>query len=70
MLYQNFHQNKTSVNILDSYQLQKLEDLIARYSLIIFIFLRSGKINEAKEIFLVMLKENMNNINNVKKIIF
>ena len=69
MLYQNFHQNKTSVNILDSYQLQKLEDLIARYSLIIFIFLRSGKINEAKEIFLVMLKENMNNINNVEKII-
>ena len=50
------------VELMDSYHLQKLEDLIARYSIIIFLFIRSGKINQAKEIFLVMLKENINNL--------
>ena len=72
MLYQKYYYNssKSSGNIMDSYQIQKLEDLIARYSLIIFIFLYCGKVNEAKEIFLVMLKENTKNINNIENLIY
>lgn len=72
MLYQKYYYNssKQSCNIMDSYQIQKLEDLIARYSLIIFLFLRCGKVNEAKEIFLVMLQENTNNINNIENLIY
>ena len=58
---------KCSVDFMDSYNIQKLQDLIARYSIIIFIFLKCGKFSEAKEIFLVMLKENMNTINNLEK---
>jgi pentatricopeptide repeat protein len=54
---------------MDSYQLQKLEDLIARYSIIIFIYLRCGRINEAKEIFLVMLKENIKNMIKVENLL-
>ena len=60
---------KSSENIMDSYQLQKLEDLIARYSIIIFIYLRCGRINEAKELFLVMLKENTKNIIKVENLL-
>ena len=72
MLYHKYYYNssKSSGNIMDSYQIQKLEDLIARYSLIIFIYLRCGKVNEAKEIFLVMLKENTKNINNIENLIY
>ena len=68
MIYNNRFQNKLkSSDLMDLYNLQKLQDLIARYSIIIYIFTRAGKINEAKEIFLVMLKENMHNINNIDK---
>ena len=72
MLYQKYYysSSKSSGNIMDSYQIQKLEDLIARYSLIIFLFLRCGKVNEAKEIFLVMLQENTKNINNIEHLIY
>ena len=59
--------NKRTGNIMDYYNLQKIEDLIARYSLIIFVFIKSRKIKEAKEIFLLMLKENINNLNNLEK---
>ena len=59
--------NKSSGDFMNSYYLQKLQDLIARYSIIIFIFIKCGKITEAKEIFLVMLKENMNTINNLEE---
>jgi len=65
-----YNSSKSSGNIMDSYQIQKLEDLIARYALIIFLFLRCGKVNEAKEIFLVMLKENSKNINNIENLIY
>ena len=64
------HNNmKSTWNIMDSYQMQKMEDLIAKYSLTIFIYLRCGRINEAKEIFLVMLKENINNIIKVENLL-
>ena len=70
ILYKDYHNNnKSSENIMDSYQIQKLEDLIARYSLIIFIYLRCGRINEAKEIFLVMLKENIKNMIKVENLL-
>ena len=67
--HKDHYNNKSSENIMDSYQMQKLEDLIARYSLIIFIYLRCGRINEAKEIFLVMLKENIQNIIKVENLL-
>ena len=68
MIYNRRFQNKLkSSDLMDFYTLQKLQDLIARYSIIIYIFTKSGKINEAKEMFLVMLKENMQNINNIEK---
>ena len=44
--------------IIDYYFAGKLEDLIARYSLIIFLFVRMKKYKEAKEIFFVLLKQN------------
>ena len=70
ILYKDqYNKNKSSENIMDSYQLQKLEDLIARYSIIIFIYLRCGRINEAKEIFLVMLKENIKNMIKVENLL-
>jgi hypothetical protein len=52
---------------MDHFHLQKTEDLIARYSLIIFIFLKCGKVKQAKEIFLLMLKENMDSLNYIEK---
>ena len=68
MIYNNRFQNKLkSSDLMDFYNLQKLQDLIARYSIIIYIFTKCDKINEAKEIFLVMLKENMKNINNIER---
>ena len=61
--HNNLYNNKSApIELMDSYHLQKLEDLIARYSLIIYLFIKCGKIKQAKEIFLVMLKENMNNL--------
>ena len=69
MFYKKIYQNnmKISGNLMDHYHLQKIEDLIARYSLIIFVFLKSGKIKQAKEIFLLMLKENKDILNNIEK---
>ena len=64
-----YNNNKSSENIMDSYQMQKLEDLIARYSLIIFIYLRCGRINEAKVIFLVMIKENIKNMIKIENLL-
>ena len=57
---------KTDKNIpflIDYYILKKLEDLIFRYSLIIFLFIKENNIIEAKKIFLLMLKENMRYFN-------
>ena len=69
IVYRNFYQNKikSSGNLMDYYYLQKIEDLISRYSIIIFIFIKCGRIKEAKEIFLLMLKENLNKLNNIEK---
>ena len=46
--------NKLNLNILIS--------LISRYSIIIYYLLRRKKLNEAKNLFLLMIKENMKNI--------
>ena len=68
IIYQNFHNKaKSSGDLMDYFHLQKLEDLIARYSLIIYIFIKSGKIQEAKKIFLIMITENINSMNNLEK---
>ena len=66
VLYNNRFQNKRkslAADLMDSFYLNKLEDLLARYSLVIYLFIKCGKIKEAKDIFLLMIKENMNNIN-------
>ena len=68
IIYQNFHNKaKSTGDLMDYFHLQKLEDLIARYSLIIYIFIKSGKIQEAKKIFLIMITENINSMNNLEK---
>ena len=69
MIYENHFPTRINVSgdLMDTYHSQKLYDLIARYSIIIFIFIKSGKINQAKEIFLLMIKENMSSINYIHK---
>ena len=65
---------RTSNNVpflIDYYIMKKLEDLIARYSLIIFLFIKIKNFIEAKKIFLLMIKENIKYFNYIeKKIIF
>ena len=53
-----------------NYQLQTLEDLITRYILIIYIFIRSSKYNDAKKLFLLVVKENYNMINSIENQIY
>ena len=68
MILQNYHnKTKSSGDLMDSYHLQKLEDLIARYSLIIFLYIKSGRIHQAKKLFLIMVKENIDSINDLDK---
>ena len=55
LLYQS---SRASGLVLDFYFIKKLESLIARFSLIIFIFIQNDKFDEARDIFLLMLKEN------------
>ena len=49
------------------YYVSKLEELISRYSLFIFIFIKANRQFEAKKLFLLMLKENINYINIIEK---
>ena len=49
--------------LIDYYINKKLEDLIARYSLIIFLYIKMKNYIEAKRIFLLMIKENMKYFN-------
>ena len=49
------------------YYINKLEELISRYSLFILIYIKGKKQLEAKEIFLLMIKENINYINIIEK---
>ena len=65
-------ENKKNIPFLiDFYIMKKLEDLIARYSLIIFLFIKEKNLKEAKKIFLLMIKENMKYFNYIeKKIIY
>ena len=59
--------NKNIPFLIDFYIMKKLEDLIARYSLIIFLFLKL----EAKKIFLLMIQENIRYFNYIEnKIIY
>ena len=53
-----------------AYEISKLENLIARYSIIIFFLVRHQQINIAKRIFLLMIKENITYINFFEKNIF
>ena len=55
LLYQS---SRASGLVLDFYFIKKLENLIARFSLIIFIFIQNDKFDQARDIFLLMLKEN------------
>ena len=55
LLYQSSRGSKL---VPDFYFIKKFEGLIARFSLIIFIFIQSERLNQAREIFLLMLKEN------------
>ena len=50
--------------------MKKIDNLIARYSLIIFILIKNKEKEEAKNIFLLMLKENLIYINYIEQNIF
>ena len=76
-LQKNFIMNENSLNENDSSsviredcQLQKLEDLITRYILIIHILIRCSKFNEARKLFLLAIKENFNYINKIENQIY
>ena len=56
--------------LIDYYIMKKLEDLIARYCLIIFLFIKSNSLIEAKKIFLLMIKENIRFFNYIENKIF
>ena len=58
--------NQSSGILKDNYQLQKLDDLISRYILIIHILIRCSKSCEAKKLFLLLVKENLTYINNTE----
>ena len=63
--------NKNIPFLIDFYIMKKLEDLIARYSLIIFLFLKLKNVIEAKKIFLLMIQENIRYFNYIEnKIIY
>ncbi len=57
----------TSGLVLDFYFIKKLESLVARFSLIIFIFIRCGRLAQAKDIFLLLIKENKYYIDYIEK---
>lgn len=60
-----------TMEFYDYYIMNKLEDLIARYSFIIFLFVKADKALEAKEIFLLMIKENLKYFNYIEdKIVY
>ena len=51
--------NKYNQNfLLITFFIKKLETLISRYSLIIFLFIKNKKSTKAKDLFLLMIKEN------------
>ena len=47
--------------------MKQIDNLIARFSFIIYIFILNKKLDPAKEIFLLMLKENMKYIDYIEK---
>ena len=51
-------------------EINAIESLIARYSIVIFFLIRNKEINMAKNIFLLMMKENLNYINFFEENIF
>ena len=62
-----YESSRASGVVLDFYFVKKLESLIARFSLIIFIFIQNERVDQAKDIFLLMLKENRLYINYIEK---
>jgi len=64
LIYQG---SKSSGLVIDFYFIKKLESLVARFSLIIFIFIQSERSDEARDIFLLMIKENKIYIDYIEK---
>ena len=64
LIYQG---SKSEGLVIDFYFIKKLESLVARFSLIIFIFIQSERSDEAREIFLLMIKENKIYIDYIEK---
>ena len=64
LIYQG---SKSTGLVIDFYFIKKLESLVARFSLIIFIFIQLERSDEAKEIFLLMIKENKIYIDYIEK---
>ena len=64
LIYQS---SRSSGLIIGFYFIKKLENLVARFSLIIFIFIKYGRLDQAKEIFLLMIKENKYYIDYIEK---
>ena len=65
------NKSKSVPFLIDVYIMKKLESLIARYSLIIFLFIKEKNITESKKIFLLMIKDNLKYFNYIEnKIIF
>ena len=64
LIYQG---SKSSGLVIDFYFIKKLESLVARFSLIIFIFIQAERSDEAREIFLLMIKENKIYIDYIEK---
>ena len=62
-----FQSRKASGVVIDFFFIKKLENLVARFSLIIFLFIKNQKLEQAKEIFLLMIKENKLYIDYIEK---
>ena len=64
------NKNKSVPFLIDVYIMKKFESLIARYSLIIFLYIKEKNVTEAKNIFLLMIKENIKYFDYIENKIF
>ena len=60
-------EEKTLYNLNVSNFMKKIYDLFSRFSFIIFVLIKNKKLEQAKEIFSLMLKENMKYIDYIEK---
>ena len=70
-IYKNNNSNiNQNVDIQEKlYFFQKLEDIMAIYSLILFYLVRNNNNNKAKEIYLILINQNMKYINLLENLI-